>query len=392
MTHPSMRIDLLDGELYATDPWSVYARLRAEAPVYHDEANGLWGVSRHADVFAIERDPKQWISSRGYRPQLDSDPSMIGMDDPEHARRRRMVYQRFTPRGVARYAEKVRATAVDCITAALDAGTVDAIPALAAPLPARVIGWLLGFPEEAWPQLVHWSATSVVSGGGRRYVTEESMAAVGEFALAVLDMARDRRACPAGDLLSIWSNAAPGEPAYDDEHLAHEALLLLVGGAETTRTVIATALDALIRHPGQWRRLRDDPSLIPDAVEEFIRWTTPILNMCRVAARDTEVAGVPVPAGGQVLLMYGSANRDEAVFDDPDVFDVTRRPGDHIAFGLGPHFCLGASLARLELRTFFEEFVARVDTAEWADSEGPRILRNSFVRGVTEFPVTLTPR
>jgi cytochrome P450 family 142 subfamily A polypeptide 1 len=392
MTHPSMRIDLLDGELYATDPWSVYARLRAEAPVYHDEANGLWGVSRHADVFAIERDPKQWISSRGYRPQLDSDPSMIGMDDPEHARRRRMVYRRFTPRGVARYAEKVRATAVDCITAALDAGTVDAIPALAAPLPARVIGWLLGFPEEAWPQLAHWSATSVVSGGGRRYVTEESMAAVGEFALAVLDMARDRRARPAGDLLSIWSNAAPGEPAYDDEHLAHEALLLLVGGAETTRTVIATALDALIRHPGQWRRLRDDPSLIPDAVEEFIRWTTPILNMCRVAARDTEVAGVPVPAGGQVLLMYGSANRDEAVFDDPDVFDVTRRPGDHIAFGLGPHFCLGASLARLELRTFFEEFVARVDTAEWADSEGPRILRNSFVRGVTEFPVTLTPR
>ncbi|MFB4303488.1 cytochrome P450 [Actinomadura sp. NTSP31] len=387
-----MQIDLLDGEMYATDPWSVYARLRAEAPVYHDEANRLWGVSRHADVFAIERDPKLWISSRGYRPQLQSDPSMIGMDDPEHMHRRRMVYQRFTPRGVSRYAEKVRATTVDCITTALDAGTVDAIPALAAPLPARVIGWLLGFPEEEWPQLVHWSATAVVSGGGERYVTEESMNAVGEFALAVLDMAKERRARPSEDLLSVWSNAAPDQPRYDDEHLAHEALLLLVGGAETTRTVIATALDALIRHPEEWRKLRDDPSLIPDAVEEFVRWTTPILNMCRVAARDTEVAGVAIPAGGQVLLMYGSANRDEAVFDAPDVLDVTRRPGDHIAFGLGPHFCLGASLARLELRIFFEEFIARVDTAEWADSEGPRMLRNSFVRGVTEFPVTLTPR
>lgn len=387
-----MVIDLLDGEMYAADPWSVYARLRAEAPVYHDERNGLWGISRHADVFAVERDPKVWTNSGGYRPQLPADPSMIGQDDPEHAHRRRMVYRRFTPRGVSRYAEKIRATAVDCITTALDAGAVDAVPALAAPLPARVIGWLLGFPEESWPRLVHWSATAVIAGGGLRYVTDDATIAAGEYALAVLDMAKERRARPTDDLLSIWSNAGPGEPAYDDEHLAHEALLLLVGGAETTRTVIATALDALIRHPAEWRKLRDDPSLIPDAVEEFVRWTTPILNMCRVAAADTEIAGVPVPAGGQVLLMYGSANRDETVFDDPAVFDVTRRPGDHIAFGLGPHFCLGASLARMELQIFFEEFLARVETAEWADSEGPRILPNAFVRGVTEFPVTLSPR
>ena len=386
-----MDIDLLDGEMYATDPWSVYARLRAEAPVYHDEENGLWGIARHADVFAVERNPRVWTNSGGYRPQLPADPSMIGQDDPEHARRRRMVYRRFTPRGVSHYADRIRATAVDCITAALEAGTVDAVPALAAPLPARVIGWLLGFPEDAWPQLVHWSATAVYAGGGRRYITDDATIAAGEYALAVLEMAEDRRARPTGDLLSVWSNAGPDEPAYDDDHLAHEALLLLVGGAETTRTVIATALDALIRHPAEWRKLRDDPSLVPDAVEEFVRWTTPILNMCRVASADAEVAGVKIPAGGQVLLMYGSANRDEAVFDDPDVFDVTRRPGDHIAFGLGPHFCLGASLARLELQIFFEEFITRVATAEWADDEGPRILRNAFVRGVTEFPVTLTP-
>lgn len=138
-------------------------------------------------------------------------------------------------------------------------------------------------------------------------------------------MAKERRACPTDDLLSIWSNADPGQPAYDDGHLAHEALLLLVGGAETTRTVIATALNALIEHPGEWRRLRGDPFLIPDAVEDFVRWTTPILNMCRVAAADAEIAGVKIPAGEQILLMYGSANRGESVFDSPDVF-VTLTP------------------------------------------------------------------
>jgi cytochrome P450 family 142 subfamily A polypeptide 1 len=387
-----LEVDLLDGEMYANDPWSVYARLRAEAPVYHDAANGLWGISRHADIFDIERDPRLWRNGGGYRPQLPADPSMIGMDDPEHMLRRRLVYQRFTPRGVARYADRIRATAVDCVETALERGTVDAVPALAAPLPARVIGWLLGFPEESWPQLVRWSETAVFAGGGRRYVTADATQAAGEYALAVLEMAKERRACPADDLLSVWSNVGPGEPAYDDEHLAHEALLLLVGGAETTRTVIATSIDALIRHPDQWETLRRDPSLIPGAVEEFVRWTTPILNMCRTPTRDAEVAGVTIPAGEQVLLMYGSANRDEEVFDRPGTFDVTRPPGDHIAFGLGPHFCLGASLARLELRIFFEEFTARVGAAEWADDQGPRILRNAFVRGVTEFPVTLTRR
>ena len=387
-----MKVDLLDGEMYAGDPGPVYAYLRREAPVYHDAENGLWGISRHADILAIERDAKVWTNSGGYRPQLPSDPSMIGMDDPEHAHRRRLVYQRFTPRGVSRYAEKIRATSVELITTALREGSVDAVPALAAPLPARVIGWLLGFPEEDWPQLVHWSETAVYAGGGRRYVTHEATLAVGEFALAVLEMAKERRSCPSEDLLSVWSNAGPDQPDYDDEHLAHEALLLLVGGAETTRTVIATAIDALIRNPAQWELLRRDPSLVTGAVEEFIRWTTPILNMCRVPNREASVAGVTIPAGGQVLLMYGSANRDESVFTRPGDFDVTRDPGGHIAFGLGAHFCLGASLARLELQIFFEEFIARVGAASWADDQGPRILRNAFVRGVTAFPIALSPR
>ncbi|WP_157246401.1 cytochrome P450 [Nonomuraea typhae] len=380
-------IDLLDGDMYADDPWPLYAWLREHSPVHYDAANDLWGISRHADISAIERDAKLWTSTGGYRPQLPSDPSMIGMDDPMHAERRRLVYRRFTPRYVhERYAGRIRAVVVEQITRALEEGTVDAVTALAAPLPARMIGWLLGFPDEDWPRLKHWSETTIAAGGGLRYVTHEAAVAAGEFGEAVLDLAGQRRTCPHDDLLSVWSN----RPDYDDEHLANEALLLLDGGAETTRTVIATAIDALIRHPAQWRLLREDPSLMEGAVEEFIRWTTPILNMCRAATRDTELHGQTIKKGQQVLLMYGAANRDQAVFERPDEFDLTRRPGGHIAFGLGTHFCLGAALARLELKIFFEEWVARVDDAAWADADGPRIMRNSFVRGVTSFPIVLS--
>ncbi|WP_141704182.1 cytochrome P450 [Planobispora rosea] len=388
-TGDAVRIDLLDGDMYAGDPGPVYAWLREHAPAYFDEGNGLWGVSRHADISAIERDGRLWSSTGGYRPQLPSDPSMIGMDDPEHAARRRLVYRRFTPRHVAeKYTDRVRAVVTELIDEALEKGTVDAVPALAAPLPGRMIGWLLGFPDERWPELVHWSETTIVAGGGLRYVTHDAAVAAGEFATAVLELAEERRRCPHDDLTSLWA----GHPDYDDEHLANEALLLLDGGAETTRTVIATTIDALIRHPEQWAVLREDPGLMENAVEEFIRWTTPVLNMCRTATRDTLLAGREISGGQQVLLMYGSANRDPEVFTDPDVFDVTRPAGRHIAFGLGTHFCLGAALARLELRIFFEEFVRRIGSAAWADDRGPRILPNAFVRGVTSFPVTLEPR
>lgn len=387
-----MQIDLLSGELYGGDPSPTYAWLRSNAPVYHDKNNGLHGISRHVDVSAIERDSRLWSNAGGYRPQLPSDPSMIGTDDPEHAIRRRLIYNRFTPRGVQQYAERIRATAVSLISSALAQGQVDAVPELAAPLPAQMIVWLLGYPDDALPDLVRWSQSMVVAGGGPRYVTHEASVAAEEFMTATAELAARRRTCPADDLLSVWAR----NDLYDDERLIYEALLLLVGGAETTRTVIATAIDALIRHPDQWELLRREPARLPAAVEEFVRWTTPILNMCRKNVRDTMVAGVPIPAGSQVLLMYGSANRDETVFDRPEEFDVTRPVrgagpglGTHLAFGLGTHFCLGASLARLELRIFFEEFLSRVGGAVYADGRGPRILQNPFVRGVTSFPITL---
>ncbi|MEU6720071.1 cytochrome P450 [Nonomuraea sp. NPDC046802] len=378
-------LDLLDGDLYAGDPDPVYAWLREHAPAYHDVGNGLWGISRHADISAIERDPKLWTSTVGYRPQLPSEPSMIGLDDPEHAERRRLLYRRFTPRHVReRHSGHIREFVVELIDRALERGAVDAVADLAAPLPARVIGRLLGFPDEDWPRLKHWSECTIVAGGGLRYVTHEAAVAAVEYGAAVLELAAERRARPKDDLVSLWCAGH-----YDDDMLANEALLLLDGGAETTRTVIATAIDALIRHPAQWRLLRENRELMEGAVEEFIRWTTPILNMCRAATRDTCLHGQRISAGQQVLLMYGSANRDPEVFADPGLFDVTRKPGGHLAFGLGTHFCLGAALARLELRIFFEEWLDRVGSAGWADQEGPRILPNAFVRGVTSFPITV---
>ncbi|HEY8216970.1 MAG TPA: cytochrome P450 [Acidimicrobiia bacterium] len=384
------RLDLLDGDLYAGDPETVYAYLRAHRPVYWDATNELWGVSRHRDVVAIEKDPATWCSSGGYRPNIPADPSMIGVDDPLHATRRRLVARRFTPRAVTGHEALVRATVTELVDAVADRGKAEVVSELAAPLPAKMIGHLLGFPDDWWPRLVHWSTSTILLGGGPRYATDEGILSAAEFGEAAIELARERRACPADDLMSVWTGAeVDGRPLGDDD-LASDALLLLDGGAETTRTVIANGVDTFIRHPDQRRLLQADPARTAVAVEELIRWTTPVLNMCRVAMRDTDIAGTPIAKGQQVVLMYGAANRDESVFDDPQRFDVTRDPNPHISFGFGSHFCLGAALARLELRVMFEELVRRLDDWAWADDLGARRTPNAFVRGIESLPVTFT--
>jgi len=385
-------LDLLDGDLYAGDPEPVYAFLRAERPVYWDATNALFGVSRYHDIVAIEKDATTWCNTGGYRPNIPADPSIIGLDDPLHTERRRLVARRFTPRSVTHHERLVRAVAADLVEAVAADGRADVVSQLAAPLPARMIGHLLGFPDDRWPDLVHWSATTIAMGGGPRYATDEGIMAAVEYGQAAVELANERRDCPVGDLMSVWSTAEVGGSPLSDDDLASDALLLLDGGAETTRTVIANGIDTFIAHPEQRELLRREPERMPTAVEELIRWTTPVLNMCRVATRDTEVEGVEIRAGQQVVLMYSSANRDESVFDEPQRFDVTRDPNPHISFGFGTHFCLGAALARLELRIMFEELISRLDDWAWADDLGPRRLPNAFVRGITEFPVTFSAR
>ena len=385
-------LDLLDGDLYAGDPEPVYAFLRAERPVYWDATNALFGVSRYHDIVAIEKDATTWCNTGGYRPNIPADPSIIGLDDPLHTERRRLVARRFTPRSVTHHERLVRSVAAGLVEAVAADGRADVVSQLAAPLPARMIGHLLGFPDDRWPDLVHWSATTIAMGGGPRYATDDGIMAAVEYGQAAVELANERRDCPVGDLMSVWSTAEVGGSPLSDDDLASDALLLLDGGAETTRTVIANGIDTFIAHPEQRELLRREPERMPTAVEELIRWTTPVLNMCRVATCDTEVEGVEIRAGQQVVLMYSSANRDESVFDEPQRFDVTRDPNPHISFGFGTHFCLGAALARLELRIMFEELISRLDDWAWADDLGPRRLPNAFVRGITEFPVTFSAR
>jgi len=379
-------IDLLDGGFYVDDPYSTYRWMRDEAPVYWDATNELWGVSRYDDIVDIERRKDVFINSDrrkgGYRPNIGADPAIIGLDDPLHQKRRNLVARRFTPRAVSAREEHVRDTVrglVDAVQA--KGGTAEVIDELAAPLPAMTIAWLLGFPEDRWPELKVWSERTIEMGGGPRYFNEDGMIAAMEFAQAASDLHAEKQGCPADDIMSIWTEATvDGEPLSVDTVIS-DCLLLLDGGAETTRTVIARTILDLIAHPDEWRKLKEGAD-IAVAVEEFIRWVTPIHNMCRVAAVDAEVAGQPIEAGQQLVLMYSSANRDAAHFTDPERYDVTRTPNNHIAFGFGTHFCLGAALARMEIRLFFTELVRRVRTMRLVPGTTPVEMPNAFVYGL----------
>ncbi|HET6776129.1 MAG TPA: cytochrome P450 [Acidimicrobiales bacterium] len=378
--------DLLDGAFYVTDPYSAYRRMRDEGPLHWDATNELWGVPRYDDIVDVERRKDVFINSDqakgGYRPNIPADPAIIGLDDPLHHQRRNLVSRRFTPRAVSAREDHVRAEVRELIDAvAASGGTAEIVDELAAPLPAKTIAWLLGFPEDRWRDLKEWSERTIVLGGGPRYFNEDGMAAAMEFAQAASELHAEKARCPADDIMTIWTQAAvDGEPLGVDTVIS-DCLLLLDGGAETTRTVIARTILDLIAHPDQWRALKAGADLTV-ATEEFIRWVTPIHNMCRVAAVDTEVGGLPVQAGQQLVLMYGSANRDPAHFADPERYDVTRTPNNHIAFGFGTHFCLGAALARMEIRLFFAELVRRVRSMRLVPDTEPIEMPNAFVYGL----------
>jgi cytochrome P450 family 142 subfamily A polypeptide 1 len=384
-------IDLLDGDFYVDDPYAAYRWMRARAPLYWDATNELWGVSRYDDIVGVERRKDVFVNSDqakgGYRPNIPADPAIIGLDDPLHHVRRNLVSRRFTPRAVAAREDHVR----DSVRALIDAvdangGTAEIVDELAAPLPAMTIAWLLGFPEDRWPDLKDWSERTIALGGGPRYFNDDGMVAAMEFAQAASELHAEKRRCPADDIMTIWARASvDGEPLSVDTVIS-DCLLLLDGGAETTRTVIARTILDLIAHPDQWQALKEGADLTV-ATEEFIRWVTPIHNMCRVASVDAEVGGQPIAAGQQLVLMYSSANRDPAHFAEPERYDVARTPNNHIAFGFGTHFCLGAALARMEIRLFFTELVQRVRSMRPVPGTEPVEMPNAFVYGLRSAPV-----
>ncbi len=393
-------LDILDGDFYVNDPYSRYAWLRENSPCHWDGINELWVLTRYDDIVAVETDKQLFVSSDrekgGYRPNLPADQSIIGTDDPLHQARRSLVSRRFTPRAVQRWRGHITETVDGLLDPVIERGTAEIVNELAAPLPAKMIGLVLGFDANMWPKLKHWSEASIATGGGPRYRSQEGVEAVLEFAVAATELYTDKQGCPAGDLMSRWIEAESdgggmvGDSPFGLDQIVSDSLLLLDGGAETTRTVIARTLLDLADRPEAWAELKAGAD-VETAVEEFIRWVTPIHNMCRTATADTELAGQTVRRGQQLVMMYPSANRDPAHFRDPETYDVTRSPNHHIAFGFGTHFCLGAALARLEIQIFFERLLERVARIERIEGEPQVEMPNAFVHGLLEAHLAFLP-
>jgi cytochrome P450 family 142 subfamily A polypeptide 1 len=393
-------LDILDGNFYVDDPYSRYAWLRENSPVHWDDINEMWCITRYDDIVAIEKDKTTFSNAGnekgGYRPNIPADGSIIGADDPQHLARRNLVSRRFTPRAVTQWEEHISAVVAELVDNAVETGEADVVTDLAAPLPAKMIGFLLGFPDDMWTKLQHWSETTIALGGGPRYFTEEGSQSALDFAVAASELYEEKKGCPAHDVMTRWteieaeSDGAVGGAPFGVSEIVSDCLLLLDGGAETTRTVIARTLLELADRPDQWQLLKDGADL-DVAVEEFIRWVTPVHNFCRIATEDVELHGQTILAGQQVILLYGSANRSPEHFDSPNTFDVTRDLNPHISFGFGTHFCLGASLARLEIKLLFERLLEKAATIERLADRPHVEMPNAFVYGLKESHVALTP-
>jgi cytochrome P450 family 142 subfamily A polypeptide 1 len=393
-THPD--IDLLDGHFYGNDPHPLFTWMRANAPVYFDAANGVWGITRYADLKAAAADPATFSNAEGIRPDNGPLPMMIDMDDPAHLRRRKLVNKGFTPRRVRESEDRIRLVCDSIIDAVCEQGSCDLVRDVAAPLPMIMIGDALGVAPDDRDDLLRWS-DDMVSGLSGVSSSDEAMVraanAFSDYETYSGRVIADRRAQSpeqrGDDLMSILVHADVDGDRLDDPELVMESLLILIGGDETTRHVISGGMHQLLVNPGEHERLVADPSLMPTAVEEMLRWVSPIRNMARVVTHDLTFGGQPLRAGQKVMLFYPSANRDEEVFADPFRFDVGRTPNDHVAFGFGTHFCLGASLARLEISVMVERILDRLPGLALA---GDTPLRPAnFISGFETMPVTFTP-
>jgi cytochrome P450 family 142 subfamily A polypeptide 1 len=381
-------IRLTDGGFYAADPHAHFRWMREHAPVYWDVAGEVWGITRYEDVVALSRDTATWRNSGGIRPDSPAMQYMIDMDDPDHRKRRALVNKGFTPRRVQEREARIREIAVDLVERAKARGRFDFVHDVAAWLPLVVIGDMLGVEPADHTRLLAWSEAMILGTGATTLARMQDAAqAFEEYVAYQRRVIADRRARPRDDLVSILVHAEIDGERLDDEELVMEALLILIGGDETTRHVLSGGMYQLLLHPEQRATLARDPARIPTAVEEMLRWVSPIQNMARTAARDVELRGQRIRAGEKAILLYPSANRDAAVFADPFRFDVARTPNEHVAFGIGAHFCLGANLARLELRVLVEEVLRRMPDLALASEDPPPRRASNFISGLEALPV-----
>jgi cholest-4-en-3-one 26-monooxygenase len=387
-------IDFLDGTFYANRPGArgAYRWMRTNEPVFRDR-NGLIGIASHGAVIEAERRPEVFSNAAGMRPDQDPNPNMVNMDDPGHLLRRKLINSGFTRKRVQDRAHAIDDLCDALIDAVCERGECDFVRDLAAPLPMAVIGDMLGVLPEERSQLLKWSDDMV--SGLSSTVTDDVIQTLMESFTAywsfIHEMMADRRAQPQDDLVSALVHAEIDGQRFTDEELAHEILLILIGGDETTRHTLSGGTEQLLRNREQWDDLAKDPTLYASAIEEMLRWTSPVKNMNRTVTSDVDFHGVELSAGQKCLLLFESANFDEAVFAEPDVFDIRRTPNNHVAFGFGTHFCLGNQLARLELSAMTRRLTDRLPDLRLAD-EGELPLRPAnFVSGFEEMPVVFTP-
>jgi cytochrome P450 len=376
---------------FAGDPWPHLARLRREAPVAWNAETGVWVLSAYDEVAAVSADSSTWCSSKGvllFEIGVDypSPPTMMHTDPPAHTRYRGLVQPSFKPRVIGQWEDAVRRRTRELLDN-IDAGKpVDVVDALSVPLPLQAICDVLGIPGEDWPQFYLWSEAAIP--GSREWPPGERERLMGECTAYLLGAAQQRRTERREDLVSLVATAEIDGDRLSDAELVMFLVQLLVAGNETTRTMLSSGIAALAEFGDQWQQLRDDNSLIPHAVEEMLRWSTPVLAFMRTATQDATLRDRTVRAGEPVWLLYASANHDEQKFGPTaEVFDVTRDPNPHVSFGYGAHFCLGAPLTRLEGRVVLEEMLSRYRSIAPA---GPVVRSNSnVIAGINSVPVVL---
>ncbi len=396
MTTDADARDLVDPTRYARDgyPHELWTRLRAEEPVAYFAPPGFepfWAITKHADILEITKQPLRFSSAAGITlrragaPVYSSD-MVVMLDPPEHGPVRKVANGRFTPRAVRARSDDIDRIALEILDDAAPtgaAGDLDFVERIAAPFPLAVIAWILGVPSEDWPLLFRWT-NEVIGKDDPEYRREGETAgqtikrARGEVHVYFQHLIDRRRAEPEDDLVSeLIRGEINGSPLTDRQLVAY-CELLVEAGNETTRNAITGGLLAFSEHRDQWEKLRARPELLADAVEEILRWSSPISHFTRTATEDCEVRGTKIAAGQQLALYFASANRDEEVFEDPFAFRVDRRPNPHLAFGFGEHFCMGALVARVELETIFRHLLARL---EWFEVAGAVERLSSIVNG-----------
>ena len=387
-------VDLADGRFYAdrSAAHEAYRWMRANEPVFRDRT-GQAAVTTYQSVLDAERNAELFSNAGGIRPDQPGMPYMIDMDDPAHLVRRKLVNAGFTRKRVMDKVPSIGRLCDALIDNVCEKGEADFVRDLAAPLPMAVIGDMLGVVPDEREMLLDWSDELV--SGLSSHLDESSIQKLMEtfaaYTAFTMDVIKDRRANPTDDLFSVFINSEVDGQRLSDDEIVMETLLILIGGDETTRHTLSGGTEQLMRHRDQWDRLVADPSLMPGVIEEMLRWTSPIKNMCRVLTADTVFYGTELKKDEKVMLMFESANFDGDQFANPDEFHIDRNPNSHLAFGFGTHFCMGNQLARLELRLMTERLLQRLPDLRLADGAEIPLRAANFVSGPEAMPVVFTP-